>query len=115
MSTIADTVAMLRDLRISVDFTNRPVEFDFAQTREDGRVPATVGLITVTHNGRAFVELYDSTDHLREQMLAAVARDVEHAIATGHTSTYLHCALRPETVLELREWAELRDGLQAVA
>jgi hypothetical protein len=107
--SVAEAIDDLRTRGVSVDFTDQPV--DFIKTREDGHVLAAVGLMTVTRTGRVFVELFDSTDHLRLTMLATVERDAEQAVAENHKVTSLDCWLHPDTVLELRTWAELRDSL----
>lgn len=108
---IHKAIDMLRDLGISVDFTDQPIDLNYARTDEDGRVLATVGLMTVTASGRVFVELYDSGDRVRLTMLEHVAEDVETAVQNGHRSTELRCWLHSDTILELREWAEVRDSL----
>lgn len=113
--TISDAVAMLRPLGISVDFTDQPIDLTNSRTDESGRVLATVGLLTVTATGRVFVELYDAGDNVRRTMLEHLADDTENAIREGRNAVYLSCWLHPDTVLEMREWAELRDSLQAVA
>jgi hypothetical protein len=109
--SVAEAIDDLRTLGISVDVTDQPIDFSTSKTRDDGRVTATVGAVTITLTGRAFVELYDSTENVQLTVLDEIEEAVEIARSRRGKVAYLSCTLRPETVLELRQWAELRDEL----
>lgn len=109
--SVAEAIDDLRPHGISVDVTDQPIDFSTSQTHEDGHVTATVGAITITLTGRAFVELYDSTENVHLTMLAHIEESVEVARSRRNKVVYLSCFLLPDTVLELREWAELRADL----
>ncbi len=109
-----DTTELIEELRaagISVEFTDHRIEFH--GTRESGSVLATVGLLTITRTGRVFVELFESSDNVQLTMLEHLERDAGIAAASGYAATALKCWLHPDTVLELREWAEFRDSVLA--
>lgn len=107
--SIHDAVAALHAAGITVAFTKHPVIPTSRQA--DGCVLAVVGLLTITRTGRAFAELYDSTDHVRVSMLDHLERDVVEARQAGCTVIELRCWLRPETVAEMHAWSMVRESL----
>ncbi len=110
---IDNAITALHAAGIAVVLTDRPVVT--TEPQADGRVLAAVGLLSITHVGRAIVELYDSSDNVRLSMLEHAAQDVAAAQRDGRPVTELRCWLHPETVAEMRAWAAIRNSLLASA
>lgn len=106
---INQLVDQLREIGIVVDFTDHPVEF--LATREDGCTKVECGLITVSRTGRKYLEIFDVAHHSRRYVLEQVLDDPFR----WEDTEYIDLWLCPKYARELREWAEVRDALLAVA
>jgi hypothetical protein len=109
----AELIAELHDMDVSVDFTDTPCYLLFDQAREDGFVPANAALLTVTHTGRVFVEIFECPDAVRMHVLKNVAEQAFDALAKSERHRWLQPLLSPKIVLDMREWFEFRVSVGA--